>query len=566
MHLFPLSNKNNQRFNLFKKIAFSLCISSLIACGSSGDNDAPSDPTGPTTSTIEVTTSLGAVTTTHSSDENMISFKGIPYAQPPVGDLRFADPVAVTEYTTPVDATEFGSNCPQNESSIENGSTNEDCLFINVYTPDVEGDYPVLLWIHGGAFVSGAGSQAYDAQRLVEQDVVVVTFNYRLGAFGFMSFDGVDDGNWGLKDQHEAMRWVKNHISNFGGDASNITLFGESAGGHSVMSQLAVPTSESEALFQKAIVQSGHFYADQWSQTTSDTIGGAIAAAVKAATECADDAATCIRNASVETILEAQTTVLDANTSGSYYPTIDGTFLTGSFKSIITAGNHHKVPMLTGSNSEEGTFFTMLDELLKSQVLVDEAKYDTAVSALLTPIGLDAAAIADEYLTKQDPESEHRFSIAYSAIQTDFLFACPSHDFAELFSAHTDTYMYRFSDQNAPNLFVNYVPFLSGFPVGAAHGFDVQYVLGTEEEMRNRGGGDAQIELSDAMIQYWTQFAKEGSPNATGTSLPNWAKYDATQEDPTYLELTTPSISEGNTSDFETSHSCAYWENPPLAI
>lgn len=563
---FFLFQKLKTRFTLiFLTIA-------LTACGSSSDNKSDQ------LETMEITTDLGVVSTTYLKDAQLLSFKGIPYAQAPIGDLRFAAPVAITEYSSTVNASEFGAHCPQDESVIEDASANEDCLFLNIYTPDVEGTYPVLFWIHGGAFVAGSGGEVYDPTRLVEQDVVVVTFNYRLGALGFLTHSDIGSGNWGLMDQQMALAWVEEHISNFGGDDTNITLFGESAGGHSVMSHIASPGAAN--LFHKAIVQSGHFSADQWSLETSGGIGGLIAAGAG----CTEDVATCMRNVSVDDLLAAQTAVIAEHTGNSYFPVVDGVVLPDSFGNLISAGNYNQVPMLTGSTSDEGTFFTAVNELLSFQTatangtdqftaflaapITTQEEYIEAVEDLLAldSRNLDTSAIAARYLALEDQAEDTRFSLAVSAIQTDWLFACTALDFSNIFAEDVTTYMYRFSDQDAPSILTSEegsLP-LSGFPTGAAHGFDVQYLLASEEKMRDRGGDDAQIALSNAMIEYWTQFAKTGNPNGTGTSLTNWESFNTNTSNPYILELGTPSITASSSDDFAVSHQCDYWDNPPL--
>lgn len=194
----------------------------------------------------------------------MLAFRGIRYAKPPVRELRFAPPQPVEKPTGIVVADKFGSACPQYKSAFGPESLEEDCLFLNVYVPKAgEGPFPVMVWIHGGAFVAGSGGPEYDPSRLVAQGVVVVTINYRLGPLGFLAHRDLTNeqdggsGNYGLMDQQLALRWVQDNISTFGGDPNNVTIFGESAGGLSVLSHVVSP--KAQGLFQRAIVQSGSY-------------------------------------------------------------------------------------------------------------------------------------------------------------------------------------------------------------------------------------------------------------------------------------------------------------------
>jgi para-nitrobenzyl esterase len=201
-------------------------------------------------------------------DNGVRVFKGIPFAQPPVGRLRFRAPQAPRPWAGVRDAREYGPAAVQNQSLLgpalgfDIGPSNEDCLYLNVWTPGLEGRRPVLVWIHGGAFVMGAGSQAlYDGTTLSSRgDVVVVTINYRLGCLGFLRLpggngDGMGSGNEGLLDQIAALEWVRDNIAGFGGDPRNVTIFGESAGSISVATLLGTPRAQ--GLFQRAILQSG---------------------------------------------------------------------------------------------------------------------------------------------------------------------------------------------------------------------------------------------------------------------------------------------------------------------
>ena len=230
-------------------------------------------------------------------------FLGIPYAAPPVGPLRWKPPQPAASWAGVRAATAFAPHCPQPASPFGKASTSEDCLYLNVYTPSHQqpgARNPVMVWIHGGALVTGE-SDDYNPAKLVADGVTVVTINYRLGALGFLADPALADakgqsGDYGLMDQQAALRWVQRNIANFGGDPGDVTIFGESAGGLSTLSQVASP--QAKGLFEKAIVESGSYNLTQASLATAETAGEAFA--TKAG--CASGTAACLRGLPVSGI------------------------------------------------------------------------------------------------------------------------------------------------------------------------------------------------------------------------------------------------------------------------
>ncbi len=274
-------------------------------------------------------------------------FLGIPYAAPPVGDLRWKPPQPHGHWTGVREATAFANHCPQTASPFGLASTTEDCLYLNIFRPardgdddedaDEEGDdspeegLAVMVWIHGGALLVGE-SDDYDPVRLVQHGVVVVTINYRLGVLGFLAHPALSaespvhaSGNYGLMDQQAALRWVERNIASFGGDPRRVTIFGESAGGLSVHSHLASPLSA--GLFQRAIVQSGAYALAQPSLSQAEAQGQAVA--IRAG--CTDQTAACLRARPVQTLL-------DANRDGSVIPDVDGHVLTQTIGASLASG------------------------------------------------------------------------------------------------------------------------------------------------------------------------------------------------------------------------------------
>ena len=303
-------------------------------------------------------------------------FLGIPYAAPPTGALRWAPPQPAAHWSGTRPATSFAPHCPQSASPFGLASTSEDCLFLNVFRPaHGPANRPVMVWIHGGALVTGE-SDGYDPANLVRRGVVVVTINYRLGALGFLA-DGAlaaqpggPAGNYGLMDQQAALRWVHRNIARFGGDPHNVTIFGESAGGLSVLSQVVSPGAR--GLFQRAIVESGAYALTEQPLARAEQAGAAFAAKTGCAKGTDAETAACLRGLPVATILASQ------NATG-YQPDLDGSVLTQSIGTALASGQFSRVPIINGSNHDEWRLFVALDTLT-GQPPVTAANYVTSIS------------------------------------------------------------------------------------------------------------------------------------------------------------------------------------------
>ncbi|HET58317.1 MAG TPA: hypothetical protein ENN35_07750, partial [Deltaproteobacteria bacterium] len=357
-------------------------------------------------------------------------WKGIPYAAPPVGELRFAPPaVYEAEEGDIVIATRFGDKCIQDD-----GCGNEDCLYLNVFAPLEGDDLPVMVWIHGGALIQGSAcNPGYDMPDLVHEDVIVVTINYRLNAFGFLPHPALEDptGNFGLKDQVAALQWVQANIDNFGGDPGNVTIFGESAGGHSVLSLMA-SEAQDDGLFHKAIVQSGSYSPEQTDLGAGFVILGKpfadLDAEIPSDGPCggindAGEIRTCLRGLSVEEIMTTQN---DAPGWAWVTPVYaEGTFLPQSINDALDSDEVADVPAMIGTNLNEGTLFAGLF-LPDFNLMYTEPDYYDGVRALLNPTGDPglndfADAVGAYYLTVA-PGTTNLYRNAYSMIWTDATF------------------------------------------------------------------------------------------------------------------------------------------------
>jgi para-nitrobenzyl esterase len=475
-------------------------------------------------------------------------FLGIPYAAPPVGDLRWRPPAAHSRWLQVRDATQYGNHCPQPTSPFGIASTTEDCLFLNVFTPSKFSflPRPVMVWIHGGALVTGE-SNDYDPTALVNDGVIVVTINYRLGALGFLAHpafaaeltdpnhDGVPAtgfaGDYGLMDQQAALRWVRNNILFFGGDPLNVTIFGESAGGLSVFSQLQSPPAAK--LFHKAIIESGAYNLNTQTLATAEAAGTAFATAAG----CSSQTAACLRALPVATLLA------DENSAG-YTPNIDGGFLPLSLATALATGQFHQVPVIQGTNHDEWRLFTALDfDLLGHPISNTEAGYEAALATLVGPVA--APIVAAQYPLASFPSAD----VAFGAAGTDAVFACPALQADLSMASFTPLSTYEFNDENAPEDFLPPVT----FPYGAAHASELQYLFTLPVTVPRPPLNAAQQQLSSTMQLYWTNFAKFGTPNGSGSPL--WSPFNPVAGN---LQSLIPPAPMQETN-FTIAHHCAFW-------
>ncbi|MDL2717204.1 MAG: carboxylesterase family protein [Acidobacteriota bacterium] len=438
-------------------------------------------------------------------------YRGIPYAAPPLGALRFRPPVLPDPWTTVRDASAFGSVCAQATGSGQVVGS-EDCLVLNVWAPATPSlpRAPVVFWIHGGGNVQGAGSlPVYDGEAFVEKGgVVVVTINYRLSTLGFLAHPALDSestqgvsGNGGLLDQIAALQWVRRNIAAFGGDPDRVLVGGESAGGADVCSLLASPLSK--GLFTRALIESG-----RCSQPTLREVEADGAAVVDAA-GCggAPDVAACLRAVSAETLVSAARTDAVA-----YGPNVDGFVLLESPLDALSAGTHHHVPLLVGANADE----TSLD----APSLPTDAAYRSAIFFLYG--GSLGARVLAAYPSSAFATPQK----AWIAATTDEIYVCPARRIARAAAPRQTEPVFRY-------FFTKALDSTSAASYGAYHSLELPFVFGTLDKFPGFTPSDRERVLSDAMNGYWSRFAANGDPNAPGR-VP-WPRYDAALDG--YLEL-----------------------------
>jgi len=459
-------------------------------------------------------------------------FLGIPYAAPPVGERRWRPPAPPEAWSGTRDAAALGPECPGTLPVLNAPvGDDEDCLSLNVVTPDpAPAAAPVMVWIHGGGFISRdslfAGVTRGD-RLAASGGVVVVSFNYRLGPLGFLAHPALaaenpgdpSSGNYGIADQIAALEWVQRNIAGFGGDPGNVTIFGQSAGGWSVCVHLA--SRRSSGLFHRAIVQSGVCTLPLPSLDVAEQQGERLAESLGCgAAEAADEIA-CLRAASPRALREAlppnPSIFLTEGDWALWRPVVDGVLLSEQVASAFAAGRANRVPLLAGSNRDDGTFFVLAAHEYRGEPL----------SAALYPDRLGVVygeTFASEIARQYPLASFASPAAALAEAVGDGLIACPTIEAARLLAPSTPTYLYELGDRD--------LPYALGPPVridldpGAFHSAEIPLVFGVPE----MGEFDQTAALlSESMLGAWARFAATGDPN--GGKLPPWPRFDPALRD-----------------------------------
>ena len=465
-------------------------------------------------------------------------FKGIPYAAPPVGDLRWRDPKPPAAWTGVRDATKFGAACMQPESQQSPRSEmSEDCLFVNVWTPSLKPAQPapVMVWIHGGSFVSGAGSlPGYDGSRLAMRNVVVVTINYRMGVFGYMAHPDLTaesphhtSGNYALLDQMAALRWVRDNVAPFGGDPRNITVFGESAGASSIAYMIASPLAA--GLFDKAIIESpGLLFApepelrsDYRGITNMEAVGLAVGPHIADLRALSADALMEQSYAASKklfgpggtgrTRLRAATPLDDPNgVHLAWTPFADGYIIPDQLAKLYVDNRFTRIPVLIGTNTNEGNLF------LTHYHATNADSFNAWVDQAYAPCG---KAVLAQYAPppQATPDQLHA---AADRLLTDSLFLYGAFSVARA----THGYLYRFTRVS---------PRAQRLGLGAYHSSEIPYVLGHTLNAPD-DYAEADRKLSDQIMTMWVHFARTGDPRLMMSS--EWTRIGSNGEVP-YMEF-----------------------------
>jgi para-nitrobenzyl esterase len=527
------------------------CITSLIAACTMALGLSASASASPV-----VKTTYGPIKGTVTP--GVAEFLGIRYAAPPTGDLRWRPPQSPTRWVAPLDATQFGNVCPQ-FGLPDTIPSEEDCLFLNVYVPISNGtdfsgqDYPVMVWIHGGGLETGAGS-FYDPTPLVKQGkVIVVTINYRLDALGFLAHPALGAGNYGLMDQQFAMSWVRQNIAAFGGNPHNVTIFGESAGGLSVLSNMASMTAA--GLFNRAIAESGIYYGLLVfpSLTDSENSGEKFANDAGCGGLTASLTADCLRSLPPSTLLANEADI--ENGFGYLLPDIDGHVLTQSPDTAFETGQFNRVPVIDGTNHDEYRWF-IVDLFDLSTGPITDTEYVDLVNLVFES---SASAVLVEYPLANYPSPD----LAYATLITDAAFSCSALHTDRALSQYVRTYVYEFADENAPPVFPT--AFIPPFvvPQGSEHFSEIQYLF----ELPFYGEPTVpftpgQQRLSKTMIRYWTNFATDGDPNSDDQVGPSWTRFSGPAAHEVIQSLVPPSPKSESESAFANDHNCTFWGVP----
>jgi para-nitrobenzyl esterase len=471
-------------------------------------------------------------------------FEAIPYAEPPVGTMRWRPPQAPHPWTGARPALQAGDECVQQAifwrpESL--ASWHEDCLYLNVYAPpsEADGKRPVLVWFHGGGWVNGASTDVQPSWLTAEGNVVV-TVNYRLGALGFLALPALDaessdkqsSGQYGDLDKIEALRWIQRNIAAFGGDPERVTIAGQSAGAGSVCWLMASPAAK--GLFQRAVIQS---IGDCLNIDHKDATQRGARFAQAAGCGDASDVAECLRSKSPAQIIDAQIA-----TGISWRPAQGGEAQPTLAPAAFAAGEFNRVPVIIGNTRHEVRAFVYEGNDLTKQP-VTAAFFEAAVRKQQ---GANADRVLEAYPLTSAPGA------ALAAVGTDAAFACNAVPVVTDLAKWTPTFAYEFRDETSPpRPYMNVPP---SFPLGASHTSDVPYVWQSETVAPLT---PTQMMLARIMLGFWSNFAATGDPN--GASLPAWPRYDG-QAPERIGFLAGGAVEEVSADAYAQEHHCGLWD------
>jgi para-nitrobenzyl esterase len=472
----------------------------------------------------EVTVENGKLQGTTNEDHSVRMFKGIPFAAPPVGELRWKAPQPAAAWSGVRQADKFGSACLQTDVFgdiyFRDKQPSEDCLTLNIWIPakPASAKIPVIVWFYGGGFVAGSGSEPrYDGENLAKKGVIIVNPNYRLGVFGFFSHPELSkesghgaSGNYGLLDQVAALQWVVKNIAAFGGDPQNITIAGESAGSFSVSALMASPLSKN--LFQKAIGESGAFFPS----------GPNAGLSVKPLAETEQNGVKFAESVGAKSLAEMRAKPGDEllqaaakrDRGYAFGPNIDGYYLPTDAVTIYAQGAQSQIPLLAGWNADEGKMFVLFaPKKPTAKSFAEQAQ---------TRFGDQSAQFLKLYPATTDQEA----LLSAEALSGDDFIAYSTWKWTDMQvkTGNAPVYQYLFEQVPAvkPGAMMGPVP---ASEAGARHACEIEYVFQTLKSQAGVPWTEDDFKVSDAMSWYWVNFAKTGNPNGSG--LPDWPKYDS---------------------------------------
>jgi para-nitrobenzyl esterase len=473
-----------------------------------------------------VKTEGGSVQGAFNADRSVFIFKGIPFAAPPVGDLRWKEPHPVVAWPGVRKADKFAPACMQTDVYgdiyFRDSQPSEDCLNLNIWIPPgtaASAKLPVLVWFYGGGFVAGGNSERrYDGENLAKKGIIVVEPNYRLGLFGFFSHPELakesghnSSGNYGLLDQAAALRWVVKNIAAFGGDPKNLTIAGESAGSLSVSALMASPLSRN--LFQKAMGESGAFFpSERRGGLGMKTCEETEKVGVKFMEEEGAKSLAEMRAKPAQELLEAA--AAKHHNGFDFWPNVDGYYLPASVFTIFTEGKQSHVPLLAGWNADEN----------KMSVLMAPVK--PTANSFAEDAHKRFGDQADQFLKLYPASSDEEAITSAEALAGDDFIAYATWKWIDMQrkTAKATVYQYRFDQLRPvkPGKMEGSVP---AGEAGARHAGEIEYVFETLPSDEGVPWSDGDIKVSEAMAAYWTNFVKTGNPNSNG--LPDWPKSDS---------------------------------------
>ncbi|XP_054651056.1 acetylcholinesterase-like isoform X2 [Dunckerocampus dactyliophorus] len=479
-------------------------------------------------------------------------YLGIPYGKPPVGKLRFRAPEPAERWEGVKDATKYPNSCYQIPDEVfpgfrgaemwnPNTEMSEDCLYLNVWTTFNKTSkssslVPVLVWIYGGGFTSGTSSlDIYDGRYLSKAEgVVVVSMNYRVGALGFLALPDNNNvrGNAGLLDQRLALQWVANNIAAFGGDPSQVTIFGESAGSASVGFHLLSPGSH--GLFQRAVMQSGSPIAP-WA-TVSKTVANERSMKLATLLGCPTSSSTqldmCLQKFDPWSITSKQYDVLTqpAVLATPFVPLVDGDFLPDEPEVLLQSNDLPKKELLIGLNRDEGTYFLvygMPGFYITGESLITRKEFMEGVQIAMADVGSVAKEAAIfQYTDWTDQNNRMKNRDSFGSLVGDQLFVCPVLEFAHWYSKHGgNTFLYFFDHQSSINPWPAWM--------GIMHGYEIEFVFGTPLNT-TWGYTRTEVNMTKRFLKHWASFARTGNPGIDGAAWPLF-----TSEHQEYVTLNT---------------------------